>query len=193
MSIKQLIEDLQIRKILVVDDSKENIDAAKKYFENEIVKYGVSFTYVLSGEVAKDEIKKEFDAGKKVDFVMTDLQMETKNAGCDVLIEAYRYDAEGVVVTGRNYQNPNDHDHGPTTYIKSIHPCFENLSVAGRKSKPEVWKQCFEKSLILVSESPIHDAIERYGKFVSKKNVTGKDDVIHMIKFSIDSYIREEG
>ena len=192
MSIDEKIKELGFKKILIADDTKENLDAAKKYFENEVVKYGVSFIYCSSGEAARNEIKKEFDTGKKVDFVMTDLQMETKNAGCDVLIEAYKYGAEGVVITGRNYQNPDDHGHGPITYIKSIYPDFENLNAKGRKSKYEVWKQCFEKSLILVSESPIHAAIERYGKFVSKQNVTGRADVMHMIKFSIESYIREE-
>jgi len=72
MTIEEKIKQLGIKRILIADDTKENLDAAKEYFDNKVAKYGVSFTYVLSEESAKKEIKEAFDSGEKFDLVVWD-------------------------------------------------------------------------------------------------------------------------
>ncbi len=167
------VKNLGIKRILIADDNEDNLNAAKEYFNN-IENLGIEISYVSSGEIAKEEIKKAADEKREYNFVMTDLEMEEAKTGGEVLKTAYEHGAEGAIITGFNYDKPDEGAHGPTTFVRSIHENFSNssYSIKGKKSDPNIWKESFEKSLELsfgTKEELLQKALERYEENAGSK------------------------
>ncbi len=80
--IEQLMNELEIKSVLIADDSSENLLAAKtdlQYLEQK----GISIDYVSSEKEAIKRINE-----KEYNLVITDKQMEEKDSGIRVALEA---------------------------------------------------------------------------------------------------------
>lgn len=162
MSIDQKVKDFKIKKILIVDDTQENIEGAKQYFKT----LPVETHYALSGKEAIKEIKEAHDKGKKYDLVVTDLEMETKDAGIGVVRKALETLAYTTIVTGRNYDKSDTASHGPNTMIIPT-----RKSINGRKNKPEIWEFALRESLEYATSEKIQNiykSAKKYNKFIGK-------------------------
>ena len=144
MSIDQKLSELEIKRILVVDDIVENVLAAKQAF----AKYtNASIEYAASAKKAIEKIKLASEQGQKYDLVISDLEMETKTAGLDVVKEAILKKSYATIATGANYDRSETDGHGPTTTIRP-----SGASIKSKKDKPEVWDFVMEKSLDYIAE-----------------------------------------
>ncbi|MEM4638045.1 MAG: hypothetical protein QXK76_03445 [Candidatus Woesearchaeota archaeon] len=159
MTIDQKLSELEIKRILIVDDVPEHILAVQSAF----AKYtGVQFEYASSAKSAIEKIKTAAEQGQKYDLVISDLTMETETAGLDVVKEAIMHSAYATIATGANYDKSKHDGHGPTTTIIPLKD-----SIKAKKDEPEVWDFALEKSLEYVEsyrKSPEFKAIERYQK-----------------------------
>ena len=150
MEVQKKSKTSGIERLLIADDTPENLDAAKKYFST----INLKTDYAKSEEEAKEMIISQFETGEKYDFVITDLEMEDRISGCNVLSQAYKYGAEGTIATGRDYHKPDSAGHGPYTSVYSIRSKpAESLTVKAKKTKPEVWKKILDGSLELVKNN----------------------------------------
>ncbi|HMB17422.1 MAG TPA: hypothetical protein VKO61_00720 [Candidatus Paceibacterota bacterium] len=80
------MKKVKVRKVLVVDDRKENLEAARKAF-------GSDFDLVCVDDVdnAKREIVNAYERDK-FDLVLSDMKMgDDKKAGMEVIETAYTY------------------------------------------------------------------------------------------------------
>lgn len=162
MGIEEKLTSMEIRKILVVDDTPENLQAAKQYFNS----LDIETQYALSSQESIEMIQKAYAKNHKYDLVLTDLEMETKNSGVEVVKKALETIAYATLVTGRNYNVPDNASHGPNTVVLPI-----GESMNGRKSKPEIWEFALKKSLEYVSSEEIqkiYKSAKKYLKFVGK-------------------------
>lgn len=163
MALEDKLTELEIDRILIVDDSKENIEAAKKCFS----KYnGIKVDYAYGEWMAKEMIKMEYP-NDKYDLVLTDMQMEDKTSGLEVTKAAFSHQGIAGIVTGANYDAPMDAPHGPNTQLYLL---SYNNSVKGKKNSPEIWNELFEKSVEYLSSNGKHliNSMKRYNKFVGK-------------------------
>ncbi|MBU0666924.1 MAG: hypothetical protein ABIC91_08585 [Nanoarchaeota archaeon] len=158
MLIEQKLKDLGIEKLLIADDLPENINAAKEYFQGVD---GLEVDYCDSGSLAIEKIQSKARVGEQYNFIMSDMEMESPESGLSVIREGFRNYTIGVIVTGRNYNQSDTAAHGPST---TILPTVK--SVNGRKNKPEVWQQLFEKSIDhYEKQAPLRGALERSKKY----------------------------
>jgi len=159
MTIEQKLEELRIKRVLVVDDTATNIEAAKA----EFAKYSgaVIFDYASSAADAKKKM-----ASQKYDLVMTDLEMESKDSGLEIVCEALKTTAYVTVVTGANYDRSASDAHGPNTTVLPA-----DKSMKGKKDKPEIWAFALEESLGWIESGAtqtIYRSARRYEKFMGK-------------------------
>lgn len=138
MNIEDKIKLNGIKRILVVDDTSENLETAKKYFSS----LEIEVDYASSAREAKEKISESFNSGKKYSLVITDLEMEEKNSGIEVGKCAYNHLIIPFIATGRNYDVSDDPAHGPNTHVLPL-----NLTIRGRKNREEIWEKMFEGSL----------------------------------------------
>ena len=91
---------LNKQKVLIVDDTPENIEAARKFFCSVGYQEDVNIHFRSTPKDAKVLISDE-----KIDFAMFDLEMETKNgemdkaAGHKLSVYAWRMNITNIVVT----------------------------------------------------------------------------------------------
>ena len=135
MNIENKIKELNITKLLIVDDTKENIIAAKNYFSTV---ESLAVEYATSEKEAIKKIKKAYVA-HPYSFVISDLEMETAFSGLEVCSESLEHLMMPIIATGHNYDKPASAAHGPVTFLK---PSDER--VKGRKSDSLVWEGIFE-------------------------------------------------
>ncbi|GIU68896.1 MAG: hypothetical protein KatS3mg002_0132 [Candidatus Woesearchaeota archaeon] len=114
MTLEQKLTDLEIKRILVVDDRIENVLAAKQAFS----KYSLaSIDYAASASEAVTMMETAFKEGKKYDLVISDMEMETKTSGLDVVKQAIVQLSYATIATGINYDRSKHEAHGATTTI----------------------------------------------------------------------------
>ena len=123
----QKLEDRGIRNILIVDDKSENLSAASSYFSS----IGIEYEECNS---ATSAIKKLNE--KTYDLVITDLQMETPNAGEEVIKEAGAHFTHSYILTGGT-------DHGKDNVL--ILPIGHYIR--GSKKDDGIWAEIFETIL----------------------------------------------
>jgi CheY-like chemotaxis protein len=170
MTIDQKLKDLEIKKVLIVDDTELNIDAAKKYFSRYD---GITFDYASSAEHAKKMIQDNYST-QKYDLVMTDMQMEKAKSGLDVVRESFKYQTIAAIVTGKNYDRSENESHGANTQLYIMD---QNSSIKGKKEKPEVWEYLFGKVVdFLYTKPPVIASLKRYHEHVGKPS----DEVAEM-------------
>ncbi|MBN2052978.1 hypothetical protein JW756_05720 [Candidatus Woesearchaeota archaeon] len=145
MGIEEKLKQAQIKRLLVVDDTNANIDAAKKFFST-IEPYGVKIDYATNVNDAKALIRESIRAPAGVDnrysLILSDLSMEEPESGFEVIKEGIRHFTYGFIVTGRNRI---DQSHGPKTIIKP--KCYGIRTsineILGTKDDVAVWEKVF--------------------------------------------------
>lgn len=162
--LESKINEYELKNVLIVDDTKENIDAAKKYFENEVKPLGVEFDYASSAKEAIEKIDE-----KNYDLIFSDLVMETPKAGMDVVEKGLEKAIYTVIFTGE--------DHGSHGYTTQIIP--EMGHVDDKKNNPETWKEGFSK--VLNSKYAVFRAINRFRKYSEKKSLSELKEVIEKL------------
>ena len=163
MTLEEKIRKTEIKKILIVDDKPGHTQAAKEYFTT-LESHGVKTEYANSAKEAKEKIQQAYESKDKYSVVISDMQMEQEKSGLEVVREGFKHQAYGFIATGVNYEKAGSHGHGPSTHIEPFLG-----SIQGRKDKPEVWKQVFEKTLDYLTQKEgkdIHAAIKRHDKYV---------------------------
>lgn len=163
--IQRRVEELGVKKVLVVDDNRNHLSTAAQYFTNE---FGcrIQVEYSSNGKDAKGIIYSAFEHGHSFDLVMTDLEMETDYAGLEVMSQAYKYGSEAVLLTGFS-GNGTAKGHGPSTHLHSIYDLETSLSKSGLKSEKEIWRWAFYESLKHIAKNhELKDALQRYERHV---------------------------
>lgn len=161
MGIETKLGELEIKRILVVDDKEEHVQTALSYFK-QLAQYGIKAEGATSAEQAKEKIKQEYEKGQKYDLILSDLEMEQPKSGLEVVKEGLKHFADSFIVTGRNYDAPS-HGHGPNTTIMPA-----DKSIEGRKDQEQVWDALLHKAVEYM-EGPgksIRLALKKYGKYV---------------------------
>ena len=171
MNIKQKIKEHGLERILVVDDTIENLQGAREYFENMdevLVDYASS---------QAEAIKMLQNQGNKYDLLLTDLEMETKESGYEVIREGIINNVFGIIATGFNYNpRPNDR-HGPrTTFIPS------KDFVQGKKTKPMVWEKALEHAIKYMDEFGLKKALDENKANDKKADKKYADIVLSLYK-----------
>jgi CheY-like chemotaxis protein len=160
--LNKKVKKMKLEKMLIVDDTLENISAAKEYFSKQ---NNLEVDYSSSAKDAIEKLK-----SKNYDYLMTDLEMEENKSGLDVIKEGLKQYTIGVIVTGFNYDG-DDKGHGPNT---SMRPS-EVGSVSGKKDDPKVWEQLHYKYKSYHEEfmkGLINESLDRY-----KSNVGGSCEI----------------
>jgi len=126
-----------VENVLIADDTKENLRAAKEYFDS-LKKLRTE--YVNNGEEAiKQIIERSKSEKNPLHLVLTDLQMETPKKGLEVFEAGYSYLTPIAIVTG----GLGHHGAGNVC----IYPCgraSESKFLAGSKSEPRIWQEALE-------------------------------------------------
>ena len=149
MDIKQKMKELGLERIMVVDDTAENLQGAREYFKNM---ESVLVDYASS---QRDAVKMLQNQKNKYDLLLTDLEMETKDSGYEVIHEGIINNVFGVIATGFNY-NPEGHDrHGPTTTFMPLKD-----SIKGKKTEPWVWEKALKHAIIYMNKFGLKKALD---------------------------------
>ena len=97
------LQELNIRTILIVDDGEENLQAARELAD---LLPSLNFEFCASGSEAIALLSCRCE---EIDLILTDLEMESKTAGLDVLQFAWTNLVPAIVVSGgfmhQNRQN----------------------------------------------------------------------------------------
>ncbi|MFA6476107.1 MAG: hypothetical protein WCV68_01680 [Candidatus Paceibacterota bacterium] len=131
MDLQNGLTGLGINRILVADDTAENLDAARSLAE---LLPGIVFEFFTSGASVIEEIQR--DPGS-VGLVITDRQMETENAGIDVAAFGWGMMVPVIVASG-GYQ------HAGSTQVR-IAPV--GAAIDGSKNSPAVWEEILKEFL----------------------------------------------
>ncbi|MBC8495649.1 hypothetical protein H8D36_05830 [archaeon] len=175
--IQQRVEELGIRKVLVVDDNAKHLSTAASYFRKE---FGlrIQVEYSCCGKDAQWAISSAFERGHTFNLVITDLEMEEDNTGLKVMSQAYKYGSEAVLLTG--FAGAKNH-HGPSTHLHSIYNLETKLTKSGLKSETEVWAWAFEESLNhIADDNELKRALKREEKYVGIPRNNGAMKLIDM-------------
>ncbi len=173
-SILDKLSILWIKKILIVDDTPANISMAKRYLDN----ISLHIDYASNAAEAIEQIKNNY-LEWKYDLILTDLDMETKKSGFDIVREWVAHQADTFVVTWMNYDKSHTEAHWPTTQVLWL-----NFSVKSKKD--ENWTR--ENVLIAVVDhiwsrgKHLHDALSRYNSHIWKPNYEVADTYISSVK-----------
>lgn len=124
MVMTDRLYDLDVRRIVLADDTAANLDAARAYAETVP---GVEFEFYQRGDLLVAAIPdlRERGAG----LIVTDRTMKTPDAGLDVLEEGLRNYIPTFVASG-GYHHRNDG-------IIRVSP--GRLAIVGDKRQPETW------------------------------------------------------
>jgi len=128
-------------RLLVVDDSKENIQLARESFESLIPG---QVDYALNVSDAEKLLEKSYEEKKRYSLVLSDLDMNGNPiAGFEVVRKSYFYNIYSLIVTSANYDADSNAAHGPNTYFQPRYI----PGVRGRKSEPGVWEKLFDNAI----------------------------------------------
>lgn len=166
MNIKEKIKEHGIKRILIVDDTQENLEGAKTYFEN------IEDICVDYSKSSKEAIQKIRDNTNKYDLIITDMEMETKESGYEVLREGILNYAFGIIATGLNYDSSTNNRHGPSTTLIP----FKKI-VRGKKTQPEVWQKSLEHAINYLDKFKLKEFLEE-NKTNKQKIPLGFADII---------------
>lgn len=119
------LKKLNIGKIVIADDRDENIYAAKQFGETLP---GIGFEYFQRGDVLVECIPERY---KEFDLILTDRQMETDEAGFDVIETGFNYYIPTFIVSG-GYQHAGN---------EVIRICPGIAAVEGSKNSKETWQK----------------------------------------------------
>ena len=166
--LEQRLKLLSIERILVVDDTAKNVEAAKAYFKGYT---SIAVDYSSRASEAKMMIEDAY-AAKKYDLVLSDLEMQTPSSGLEVTQCAFAHQAMAAIVTGHNYGLPRDAPHGPSTTLMMG---MYMMSVTGKKESPAVWEGLVGRAVDYMEKegNPLLCALKRYHTYVGKPSEEG--------------------
>ena len=132
---KRLLQ-LEINKILIADDTPENLAAAR---ELEKLLPRIKFDFFASGKEITAAINRNPAA---VDLVLTDLDMETPKAGLDVLQMAWELRIPALIISG-------GHKHHNQPIVKVVPAscsvgCGGKNSIGTEKNVTTTWVKALE-------------------------------------------------
>jgi hypothetical protein len=119
----------KIENIAIVDDKRENLVAAA--LAVIMTMPGTKIRTYLSGGEFVSALKA---GGVDADLVVSDMNMEEKDSGYHLAVEAWAWNIPTTIVTG-------GHKTHTTDQVKLGYPRFE---IHGEKDDPEVWKKILE-------------------------------------------------
>ena len=156
MRTEERLKESKLKRILIVDDTPENISAAKESFATYD---GIKTDYLTS---EKEAVSRIGSTNEPYDLVITDLEMEEKDSGMRVVRSALEKGAYALIATGFNYDNPQG-GHGPQT---SVIPTKETLK--GKKSESFIWDAILDKGLDYISNPEIKMIYKTLSRYVDK-------------------------
>lgn len=182
MKIQEIFEKFAQRKIkciVIVDDTKENLDAARKASENFPK---INWEFFDNGKDAINFINEKY---LEIDLVITDRKMETIDAGIEVLGRAYKFLIPAVIVSG-GFQ------HAGNQQLK-IYPKIGDTPDSMLKDNPETWMKIFEliakalhpergKGNILFPAWMAHD----FKKENPRKHIDIGDDIMKLARLFLE-------
>jgi len=165
MTIEDKLCNIGIKKILIVDDNYTQ--AAKEYFKNYSK---INIDYATSGSDSIAMIQRAYTI-QKYDLILSDMEMEKRDSGIEVSLEAFKHHGFCLIVTGREVTG---HGHGPATRI--IGPGYDK-TVSGAKALSDTWSNIAgEVTTYLSTDGKLFfDSIQRYHKYVGKPSDELKD------------------
>ncbi len=141
----------KLEKILIVDDREENRSAAR------IAMPDAHFASSASEAIAKLN-------SEKYDLVITDMQMEHKLAGLEVVRESLKRQILSYVLTSGGRGHGNEKNNGND--ITQLEPYCESIMYDGRKAVPQVWKTALERIKNPNQlQKQYHESIERAKRY----------------------------
>jgi len=138
-NLGEKLSELNLGCIVVVDDAEENLNAISKVAADCP---GVNWVFLDNGAEA---IKFINEKHREIDLLITDRQMETTDAGLEVLGHAYSFLIPTVIVSGGFH-------HAGKMHVR-IYPIIENPP-CGRlpddmfKDNPETWRLILDKIIL---------------------------------------------
>ncbi|MFA5987021.1 MAG: hypothetical protein WC819_06785 [Parcubacteria group bacterium] len=124
MNLLEELLRLNFKRIAIVDDTPENIEAAKNAVAGIS---GIDFSFFNSAT----EILGQIDQSCSFDLIITDLRMETEDAGLSVVEKGFNNGIFVVVASG-GYQ----HNNSP---IIRLAPDSAQSEIEGDKDSPDTW------------------------------------------------------
>lgn len=164
MRASERLIELGIRNMLVVDDTPENVEGARKYFMT-LEPDGIRTDLTLSAEEASEMIRDAYRTDGRYGLVLSDLEMEEKKSGLVVMHEAFKHGAYGFIATGLNYDRGETHGHGPSTRVEP-----GSISIPGKKDIPETWESVLNVAIGFMEGDGKETlaALKRHGKYAGE-------------------------
>lgn len=156
-------------KILVVDDKKENLDAAREGAAEVLYYSEHTFEYASSEKEAIRAINMAFESDEPFQIVITDLEMEDPNSGLKVAEETFACLAIPYIATGKT--GYGEGAHALETLIKPIN-YLKNTS----KKYRQTWFCVFQRILFDYNndQTELVSAFGRWGRYrLDKEFVNG--------------------
>jgi len=123
------LSEMGLDHIAVVDDAPENLEAAQSFLESM---EGISLELYERGDLFLEAVKSSVS---RAQLVLTDLRMETSEAGINVAVECWRRYILTYVCSSVDENTSN---------LIRVSPGVSGLTIEGGKSDPETWKQIVE-------------------------------------------------
>jgi hypothetical protein len=146
-------------RIVIADDTEENLHAAKQLGERLP---GIVFEFYSRGDLLVAEIPKRH---RGIGLILTDREMETHDAGLDVLETAWRYVVPAFVCSG-GYQHANKPRLVITPDSKNFH-----IPDGMLKDNPDTWYMIIQEVVNIASKQVYSDlcallALRQTGTYV---------------------------
>jgi len=157
------LKAMGIHRILVADDTPENINAARMVAEQLWQLEEIRVDFFSSGEEILQEIEHPRSA---YNLVLTDLVMEHDKAGLDVLEAAWKNFVPTVIITGGGFSHDMEH-------VRVAGTVNDARPVGGTKNDAHVWETVL---WLIVREAPqgLWGALERRRRFAPQGDGTAK-------------------
>jgi CheY-like chemotaxis protein len=126
------LKQIGFERIAIADDADENINVARQ-LEDRLP--GIQFEFYQRGDLLVAQLPERY---QELGLILTDRQMETDDAGLDVVETAWKYHVPTFVCSG-GYQ------HGGKPRLR-IAPTVKGLTLADGmlKDNPDTWYQILE-------------------------------------------------
>ena len=163
-------------EILIVEDGKENIKAAKQFFDTQ---RDVKIDFAMNYEQGLKKINNKLYAGALFDLELPKTEnAEPEKLGYELAKIAGEYTLPWLIITS----GIDHHDNKASFTINKLSDKKGNEIFATPKTDPKAWKIAYER----LKEYPLRELFEsrkRYEKFVGKKFSYPKGDPIRKYLF----------
>ena len=159
-AISERLAALKVRCIVVVDDAEENLEAIRQVAANFPE---INWIFLDNGAAAIDFIQENH---RKIDFLITDRQMETPDAGIEVLGQAYHFFIPSIIVSG-GFQ------HAGKSQTRIFPRDINDLPDGMLKDNPDSWLMILERIAEALDFTPQNSHLLLATRFVYRRNGKG--------------------